>query len=208
YDDLLPGERTRLHTRYAEALGSDAGLVAPGRGLIEQAHHWYHAHDTAWALVSAWRAAAAAGRALAHAEQLTLVARALELWDQVPDAAERIGASHLLVLEQAAAAAQGADEPERGIAFASAALKEVDPAAEPVRAALLLETRATLGDHSGKADPATALRAAMELVPPGARDAAPARVRVSEGKHIGEPYGTEARAFTEGAMARALRGGD
>src|SRR5215472_16562149 len=31
YDDLLPGERTRLHTRFAEVLGSDAGLVAPGR---------------------------------------------------------------------------------------------------------------------------------------------------------------------------------
>ena len=25
YDDLLPGERTRLHTRFAEALGSDPG---------------------------------------------------------------------------------------------------------------------------------------------------------------------------------------
>ena len=106
YDDLLPGERTRLHTRFAEVLGSDAALVAPGRGLIEQAHHWYYAHDTAWALVSAWQAAAAAGHALAHAEQLTLLARVLELWDKVPDAAERIGASHLVVLEQAAAAAQ------------------------------------------------------------------------------------------------------
>jgi predicted ATPase len=32
YDDLLPGERTRLHTRFAEVLGSDAGLVPAGRG--------------------------------------------------------------------------------------------------------------------------------------------------------------------------------
>ena len=71
----------------------------------------------------------------------------------MPDAAQRIGASHLLVLEQAAAAAKTADEHERGIAFASAALKEVDPAAEPVRAALLLETRATLGKHSGQGGP-------------------------------------------------------
>jgi DNA-binding CsgD family transcriptional regulator len=208
YDDLLPGERTRLHTRFAEALGSDAGLVAPGRGLIEQAHHWYHAHDTAWALVSAWRAAAAAGRALAHAEQLTLLARVLKLWDKVPDAAERIGASHLLVLERAAAAAQGADEPERGIAFASAALKEVDPAAEPVRAALLLETRAALCDQSGKADPATDLRAALELVPPGVGDAARARVLVSEAKQMGEPHGPEGRAAAEEALSLAQRVGD
>jgi DNA-binding CsgD family transcriptional regulator len=208
YEDLLPGERTRLHTRFAEALGSDAGLVAPGRGLIEQAHHWYHAHDTAWALVSAWQAAAAAGHALAHAEQLTLLARVLELWDKVPDAAERIGASQLDVLEQAAAAAKGAEEPERGIAFASAALKEVDPAAEPVRAALLLETRAILGDLSGRADPATDLRAALELVPPGLGDAARARVLVSEAKHLAEPHGPEGWGAAEEALSLAQRVGD
>jgi DNA-binding CsgD family transcriptional regulator len=208
YDDLLPGERTRLHTRFAEALGSDAGLVAPGRGLIEQAHHWYHAHDTAWALVSAWQAAAAAGHALAHAEQLTLLARVLELWDKVPDAAQRIGASHLDVLEQAAAAAKGADEPERGIAFASAALKEIDLAAEPVRAALLLETRATLGDESGRTDPAMDLRAALELVPAGLGDAARARVLVSESKYLAEPHGPEGRIAAEEALSLAQRVGD
>src|SRR5215470_5867628 len=54
YDDLLPGERTRLHTRFAEALGSDPGLVGPGRAATEQAYHWYHAHDPACALTSAW----------------------------------------------------------------------------------------------------------------------------------------------------------
>jgi DNA-binding NarL/FixJ family response regulator len=208
YDDLLPGERTRLHTRFAEALGSDAALVAPGRGLIEQAHHWYHAHDTGWALVSAWQAAAAAGHALAHAEQLTLLARVLELWDKVPDAAERIGASHLDVLEQAAAAAKGAEEPERGIAFASAALKEIDPAAEPVRAALLLETRATLGNLSGRGDPAMDLRAALELVPAGLGDAARARVLVSEAKYLTEPHGREGRIAAEEALSLAQRVGD
>ncbi len=207
YDDLLPGERTRLHTRFAEVLGSDAGLVAPGRGLIEQAHHWYYAHDTAWALVSAWQAAAAAGHALAYAEQLTLMARVLELWDKVPDAAQRIGASHLLVLEQAAAAAQTADEPERGIAFASAALKEVDPAAEPVRAALLLETRATLSKHS-RQDRTADMQAALELVPVGVDDAARARVLVSVAKNHAEPHGPEGRAAAEEALALARGVGD
>jgi hypothetical protein len=86
YDDLLPGERTRRHTRFAEALRSDPGLVAPGRAMIEEAHHWYHAHNTTWALISAWHAAADARHALASAEQLTLLAWVLELWDQVPDA--------------------------------------------------------------------------------------------------------------------------
>jgi DNA-binding CsgD family transcriptional regulator len=208
YDDLLPGERTRLHTRFAEVLGSDAGLVAPGRALIEQAHHWYYAHDTAGALTSAWRAAAAASHALAHAEQLTLLTRVLELWDKVPDGAERIGASHLIVLEQAAAAAQNAGEDERGVAFASAALQEIDSAAEPVRAALLLETRAKLGKRGGKTDPAADLRAALELVPPGVDDAARARVLVSEAKYLPQPFGPAARLAAGEALTLARRAGD
>ena len=65
------------------------------------AHHWHAAHDSAWALIGAWRAAAQAGRAVADAERLALLARVLELWDQVPDAAERIGADHVHVLEEA-----------------------------------------------------------------------------------------------------------
>ena len=40
-----------------------------------------------------------------------------------------------------------------------------------MRAALLLETRATLGNLSGRADPAVDLRAALELVPAGLGDA-------------------------------------
>ena len=62
------------------------------------AHHWYAAHDSVWALIGAWQAAAQAGRAVAPAERLSLLARVLELWDQVPDAAERIGADHARVL--------------------------------------------------------------------------------------------------------------
>ncbi len=43
-------------------------------------------------------------------------------WDKVPDAAQLISASHLAVLEQAAVTAQAAEENERGIAYAAAAL--------------------------------------------------------------------------------------
>jgi len=207
YDDLLPGERTRLHTRFAQVLAADAELVGSGRGLIEQAHHWYYAHDMAGALHSAWQAAPAAAHALAHAEQLTLLARVLELWDAVPDAAELIGASHLDVLERAAIAAEDADEFERGTAFATAALKELDPAAEPARAALLLEARATLGKHTGRGDPAADMRAALDLVPPGLDDAARARVLVSEARHVAEPADPAARARAEEALVLAQQAG-
>src|SRR5260221_533405 len=106
-DDLMPGDHTRLHTRFAEALGADPGLVPPGRAGIEQAHHWYAAHELTGALVSGGRAAAQAGRALAHAEQLTLLVRVLELWDKLADSEHWVGASPLSVPEWAARGATG-----------------------------------------------------------------------------------------------------
>jgi len=203
-DDVLPGERTRLHTRFAEALEASPGLVAPGRAAIEQAYHWYAAHDTVRALVSSWQAAAEAGRALAHAEQLTLLGRVLEVWDRVPDAEQRIGASHLSVLECAVAAARIAGERERAAAFATAALAEVDPAAEPARAALLLESRSVLKTRDYQGD----LRAALDLVPPGVADTARAQVLVSLVKRVWESEGPEAAAAIEEALTLARRAGD
>src|SRR5205823_7012090 len=116
-------------------------LVPPGRAAIEMAHHWHSAHDSAWALIGAWRAAAQAGRAVAAAERLSLLARVLELWDQVPDAAERIEADHVHVLEEAVSAADDAGEFERGTALSTSALKQLDAAAEPARVANLLIRR-------------------------------------------------------------------
>ncbi|XRQ12222.1 hypothetical protein ACN3XK_15390 [Actinomadura welshii] len=115
HDDLLPGEFTRLHRRYAEALEHDPGLVPAGRLWVELSHHWKAAHDNTWALVASWRAAADARKALAHAECLDMLSRVLNLWDRVPDAAEHIGADHATVLESAASAADEAGEYDRGI---------------------------------------------------------------------------------------------
>jgi DNA-binding CsgD family transcriptional regulator/tetratricopeptide (TPR) repeat protein len=202
-DDVLPGDCTRLHTRFAEALEADPCLVPPGRAAVERAYHWYAAHDTVRALVSSWSAAAEAGRALAHAEQLTLLGRVLELWSAVPDAGERIGASHLSVLERAVAAAKTAGERERAAAFATAALAEVDPAEEPARAALLLESRSVLKTRDYVGD----LRAALDLVPAGVADTARAQVLVSIVKRVWET-GPEAAAAIHEALTLARRAGD
>jgi predicted ATPase len=104
HDELLPGERGQVHRRFAEVIAAHPELVLPGSAVqaaVEQARHWYAAHDTGRALVSAWQAAGRAGRALAYAEQLGMLSRVLELWEQVPDAAQRIGAGHGTVLEAA-----------------------------------------------------------------------------------------------------------
>ena len=207
-DDLLPGDHTRLHTRFAAALRDDPGLVPPGRAEIEQAHHWYAAHDAVEALVSCWRASMPTGRALAYAEELQLLGRVLELWDKVPDAEQRIGVSHLSVLEMSARVAGMDGENDRSAAFATAALNEVDPAAEPGRAALLLETRALTRRYgSSTADLRADLQAALDLVPPGVADAARARVLFSMARNVLPPYGPEPAAALEEALRLARRAG-
>ena len=87
HDELLPGERGQVHSRFAEVIAADPGLVMPGRAAAEQAWHWFAAHDAPRALVGAWQAAGQASQSLAYAEQLAMLSRVLELWEQVPDAA-------------------------------------------------------------------------------------------------------------------------
>jgi ATP/maltotriose-dependent transcriptional regulator MalT len=212
HDELLPGERGQLHRRFAEAIGTDPALVLPGRAPAEQAYHWYAAHDLARALVSAWQAAEQFGRSLAYAEQLAMLSRVLELWDGVPDAAQRVGADHIAVLEAAVQTAELTGEDDRGVLFAQAALREIDTAAEPVRAALLLEIRGRLKYHLGRTDFADDLRAAVGLVP--AEPPSPARSRVLESLahrtlqvHRGWAD-VELRTVAEEAVLTARRCGD
>jgi predicted ATPase len=215
HDELLPGERGQVHSRFAEAIGADPALMMPGSGIraaVEQARHWYAAHDTSRALISAWQAAGQAGRALAYAEQLAMLSRVLELWEQVPEAAQRIGADHVAVLEATVRAAELAGEEDRGVTLAQAALRAIDAVAEPVRAALLLETTGRLKYHLGRADYAEDLRAAVRLVP--ADPPSPARARVLEALahftlHVHGGWDSpELRAAAEEAVVTARQAGD
>ena len=206
HDDLLPGEHGRLHSRFAEAIDADPTLVPPGRAAIEMAHHWHAAHDSPWALIGAWRAAAQAGRAVAAAERLSLLARVLELWDQVPDAAERIEADHLRVLEEAVAAAQDAGEYERGIALATSGLRELDPAADPVRVAELLIARSRFKEKLGRKDFAADLEEALEYVP--ADVSATTRIDILLALTHCPPKITIERSYAEEALALARQVGD
>jgi ATP/maltotriose-dependent transcriptional regulator MalT len=205
HEDLLPGEHGRLHARFAEAIDADPSLVPPGRAAIEMAHHWHAAHDSVWALIGAWQAAAQAGRAVAPAERLSLLARVLELWDQVPDAAERIGGDHAQVLEEATCAAADAGEFERGIALASSALKELDPAAEPVRVAQLLETRGHFRKNLGRKEFFDDFSAALEIAP---ADAPAVRIPILLAAARCVPVGALERCWAEEALALARESGD
>ncbi|WP_433493909.1 helix-turn-helix transcriptional regulator [Micromonospora sp. CA-248089] len=163
HDDLLPGEHARLHARYAAAIEAQPHLVAAGRAPAEIAHHWYAAHDHPRALTAARVAAEAAAERYAYAEQSRLLERVLELWEQVPDAADRLGMDHLRVLEDTLTAAVTAGDLSRALTLTRAALAEVDSDAEPLRAARLLDHRGRLFALLGKSDGAAELREAYRL---------------------------------------------
>ena len=207
HEDLLPGEHGRLHSRFAEAIDADPGLVPPGRAAVERAHHWHSAHDSVWALIAAWQAAAQAGRAVAAAERLALLARVLELWDQVPDAAGRIGADHVRVLEEAVSAARDAGEFERGIALATSALKELDPATQPVRVAQLLANRSHFRIKLGRKDFGQDLEDALAYVPGEVAPATRVDILLSLARCSSHRV-TNERSYAEEALALARQAGD
>jgi DNA-binding CsgD family transcriptional regulator/tetratricopeptide (TPR) repeat protein len=80
-DDLLPGERSRINRRYAEAIEADPTLVRADERAARLASYWYAAHDPQKALPAVLRAAAEARDRHAYAEQYRMLERALELWD-------------------------------------------------------------------------------------------------------------------------------
>jgi DNA-binding CsgD family transcriptional regulator/tetratricopeptide (TPR) repeat protein len=205
YDDLLPGEGERLHARFAAALEADPSLVEPGRAAIEAAHHWYEARDAARALTSAWPAAAQAGRSVAYAERLALLGRVLALWDQVPDAAQRIGTDRPGVLEEAVGTADLAGDDQRGLTLVNALLKDIDPETEPARVARMLAKRSRFKRHLGLPGDAEDLHAALALVPADVSASARAEVLLTMA-----PFGRtpRQRAYAAEALALARQAGD
>jgi DNA-binding CsgD family transcriptional regulator/tetratricopeptide (TPR) repeat protein len=159
--DLLPGERARLHADYARTLTNQPELAdaAPAVAAAELAVHWDAAGEPAQALPARIEAGVAAERAHAFAEAVRHFERALVLWDRVPDPGRPAGLDRVDLLARTADATAfaGAAQPATGLL--EDALGWVDPAAEPVRAAVLL---ARLGDHRRAAGNEAAALAAFE----------------------------------------------
>src|SRR5215472_13012854 len=106
YNDLLPGERTRLHARLAALLSDVPGAAA------ELAHHSLASHDVPGAFSASIRAGEEAHRIGAPAEAHQHYDQALALWDRVPDAEALAGMSRgKLGLRSALAAAASGDVP-------------------------------------------------------------------------------------------------
>jgi DNA-binding CsgD family transcriptional regulator/tetratricopeptide (TPR) repeat protein len=164
YDDLLPGERTRLHSAFARALETQPDGAT--RHAAELAYHWYAAHDLPRALEAAVSAGRAAEAGYAFPEALGLYERAIDLWEQVPDAEARAGSDRVDLLARAAGVARY-HEPARALVQIQAAIDLVDVAADPIRSGLLHERLGRFAWVAGQGELAReAYEMAVSLIPP------------------------------------------
>ncbi len=141
YDDLLPTERRRHHATYAAALRErpvPEGAAGAGH-LAALAHHASASHDLAGAL-AAWIAAGrASSEAYGFAAASRDLERALDLWDAVPADDRPVGLDQVQVFHELALARLHGGELYGAVDAARRAVELSDPAADPIRAALLLE---------------------------------------------------------------------
>jgi len=138
-EDLLPGERARLHEAVAGWLTDPDRLAAGGAPATpaELALHWSAAGRAPEALVASFDASRAAAALHAYADAHRQSERVLVFWDRVPDASERVGMDRVDMLRAAADAADLAGDGARAVELLQRATGLVDEHAEPVRAGLL-----------------------------------------------------------------------
>ena len=180
YDDLLPGERVRLHAAYVRALsGPDrAGTAA------ELARHARAAHDPATALLASIRAgdeATAAGgpdEALRHYQQaLELAAEHGAGADGLIDGSGGPPVDTVELTVKASAAATAAGHLHRAVGLVQDRLQGPDPDVTPVRRAQLLYALAAailVGETN--LDPLVVTTEALGLVPADPPTALRARI--------------------------------
>ncbi|HEX9231826.1 MAG TPA: AAA family ATPase [Jatrophihabitantaceae bacterium] len=183
YDDLLPGERERLHVAAAQALESPSRLGEQAR-WAQIAYHWDAAAAAPKAFRASVRAAVEAEKVHALADAAEQFERALRLYDRVPDAEGSAGMTRADLLLRTADAVQASRPGHRSIELIEAALEELDGAA-PEQRALALER---LGRSNYTQHRATAAVAAYEQA-----------VAILDGR----PPSRE-RAFALAALAQSL----
>ncbi len=210
YRELLPQERTALHLAYGAALDADPRLgVETGPVAAELARHWNAAHDVPRALAAEVRAAELAAESFGFAEAVEHYERALQAWEQVPDAAERAGTGHVDLVRRAADAANLAGDNSRAAELVRIAIAEVDARTAPVLAGRLHERLGRFLWAAG--DSSAAVRAyeeAVRLVPVSPETPDRARVLAARGQALMLVSRFEdSRASCEEAIAIACRVG-
>ncbi|WP_349897784.1 helix-turn-helix transcriptional regulator [Parafrigoribacterium soli] len=161
HEELLPGERVRFHSDYALALERAASGREPDAS--EVSYHWMAAHDLPRAFAASLKAMAQARSTFAFVTAARMGERAIELWEQVPDAESIAGISRVELLSRTAYILRNTGESDRALAIIDIALAESTPAdVEPY--ALMLRNKASFLANVGREGSIELLGQALELL--------------------------------------------
>lgn len=183
YAELLPGERRRLHAAYARAL--EGALVRRARSVAKLsriADHWWRAGVLDKALSAAVVGHQAAADGAASSTAVALGERALELWEQVPDAEAVAGLPHHELLRTVAESLRGSTRTARALAVAHEAIAEW-PDDDPAGLAGMLSDTALIAGHAGSGEGPELIERALALVEPGRDDAVRAHLLMLRARH-------------------------
>jgi DNA-binding CsgD family transcriptional regulator len=168
YDHLLPGERQQLHGVWAEVLEErvhQSGKTGSG-AAAEVAIHHHNAGDPRAALGWDLRAATSAEQVGGFAEAAACYRRLLAAWDDIPDAEQEAATDRVEILTRLAHAEELAGDVASVRVHVQTAIKLVDPASDPLRAAMLLVRLSWSLYLTGQLSAALdAAAGAVELVP-------------------------------------------
>jgi DNA-binding CsgD family transcriptional regulator len=158
YDDLLPGERVRLHAAYATVLSARSD-----RSAAELARHARASHDLPTAYSASVRAGDEAMSVAAPQEALRHYEAALELRGQLPDQ----DANSVDLVVSLVDAALAAGHAARGRRLASQSLAELpSDAPDAVRAQLLYAVARAAVDSESEGESMDAAADALRLTAP------------------------------------------
>lgn len=161
HDQLLPGERVRFHTRYAQALVADSGNGGGDATAIS--YHWMAAHNVREAFIASLAAFQQSKSSFAFATAATMGERAIELWEQVPDASELAGRTKVELLGETSYVLRNAGESERAIALIDEAISLCDPT-DAAAYALLLRNKASYLANIGQVGSIELLQQALAVL--------------------------------------------
>ena len=207
YTDLLPGERTRLHARFAELLADPGRLAAIPGSAAELAHHCLASHDIPGAFAASVRAGQESERLAAPAEAHRHYDAALALWERVSEPEKLAGQDrdHLAFCSANCAASSG--EIARAVQQLHRIRGFLREDTDPVLASRVHERLAYyLLELDAASDAEAAARAAVELLPADPPRKERARALATHAQtlmHAGDEAAASRRAQQAQVAARA-----
>lgn len=203
--EVLPGERVRYHTAYADALET---FAASGRLVAHEiSQHRMEAHDAERAFPATLDAMREARRAYAFARAARMAERALELWERVAHPESVAGMSHTALMQDGSAAWRDAGDTERALNLIDAALAECDPADTEQHAGLLVDKARYLASLSRTGSTPLLEDALAELGDDACSDTASAVLSDLAGRLMLEARFDEAVSVATKALSQAETAG-